>query len=152
MSTPTTSLSLRKILACPPDYAFHAWTEPKLFQQWLGCGSGGNTTATMDLRVGGKYRIGFSKPGEKKRLYVGGEFLTIKRPELLEYTWIWENETKPDWRDRTIVRVEFKPLENDRTEILLTHDRFTDDAERRAHLEGWTKIVDEMVRVIEAQT
>lgn len=144
MPPPTASLTVRKILPCRPKIAFEAWTQPAQFQQWFVPQPGMKVKADFDLRRGGKYRIGF-KPVDKDMMFVGGEFLVIDPPRRLEYTWIWEKESNPDWKDcRSVVKVEFNALDADRTEIVLTHDHFTDPEECKSHTEGWTKILDRM--------
>src|SRR5882757_5141884 len=144
MSSPTSSLTVRKTLPCSPDEAFQAWTQPKLFQQWFAPDPAMKTVAEIDLRPGGKYRIGFQPPGGVPTLFVGGEFLTIKAPRHLEYTWIWEKESDPDWKDRTIVRIDFNPVGPNQTEIVLTHERFSETEARESHTKGWTAIIDRM--------
>src|SRR4051812_24140687 len=95
MPAPTTTLTVRKTLPCPPETAFRAWTDPQLFQQWFAPDPAMSTVAEVDLRPGGKYRIGFQPPGGKPTMFVGGEFLKINAPRHLEYTWVWEKETDP---------------------------------------------------------
>ena len=100
--------------------------------------------AEMDLRLGGKYRIGFHRPEGLPPLYVGGEFLVIEAPHRLEYTWIYEKESRPEWTDHSVVKVAFNALPEGRTEIILTHELISDPVEREKHTEGWTAIIDRM--------
>jgi uncharacterized protein YndB with AHSA1/START domain len=144
MSSPTSSLTIRKTLPCPPADAFAAWTQPKLFQSWFAPDPKMKTVAEMDLRPGGKYRIGFQPPGGEPTMYVGGEFLLIDPPRRLEYTWIWERESDPDWKDRTVVKIEFNPVGTEQTELVLTHEKFSATESRDHHQQGWTAIVDRM--------
>jgi uncharacterized protein YndB with AHSA1/START domain len=144
MPTPSASLTVRKILPCRPEKAFRAWTEPAQFQQWFAPHPEMKVIAEFDLQRGGKYRIGFQRPEGKPTLYVGGEFVVIDAPHRLEYTWIWEKESNPEWKDRSVVKVTFTPLDSDRTEIVLTHEKFSDPEECESHTEGWTKILDRM--------
>jgi uncharacterized protein YndB with AHSA1/START domain len=148
MPTTTASLTVRRILPCPPEAAFRAWTEPARLEKWFAPKPSMKVVAQMDLRKGGKYRIGFVLPGGKKTMFVGGTFLAIKPPGYLEYTWTWEKESNPEWRGRSVVKVEFNGLERGRTEIVLTHERFRDPQECKEHTKGWTKILGRMARAL----
>jgi uncharacterized protein YndB with AHSA1/START domain len=148
MTSPNSSLTVRKTLPCSADEAFQAWTQPKLFQQWFAPDPAMQTIAQFDLRPGGKYRIGFQPPGGAPTLFVGGEFLTIEAPRRLEYTWVWEKDTHPDWKDRTVVTIEFIPLGTDQSEIVLTHERFSDSAAQESHHKGWIAIIDRMAEAL----
>src|SRR5438105_1362551 len=77
MTSPTSSLTVRKTLPCSVEEAFQTWTQPKLFQQWFAPDPAMKTVADFDLRPGGKYRIGFQPPGGKPTMFVGGEFLVV---------------------------------------------------------------------------
>ncbi len=150
MSQPTTSLSVRKILACEPAFAFRAWTEPALFQQWFVPAPGVRTTAEIDPRVGGRYRIHHENPAEPSCGDVGGEFLVVDPPRRLEFTWAHEQRTGPGRGDTTLVRVTFTALAAQRTEIVLTHERFTSDHDRAEHAKGWTAVLDSIAAIIAA--
>ncbi len=152
MPNATASLTLRKTLPCSPDVAFRAWTEPEQFKAWFAPDPTMKTIAEVDLRRGGKYRIGFQPAGGKPTMFVGGEFLTIDPPHHLEYTWVWEKETDPDWKDRTIVKVDFKPVGPDRTELVLTHERFSATEASAHHQQGWTAILERMAGAVATRT
>ncbi len=143
MTTPTASLTVRKILSCRPEKAFRAWTEPAQLQQWFTACSG-KMVAEMDVRVGGKYRFAAQHDDGGPTIYIGGEFLVIEAPRRLEFTWIYEKESKPEWTDRSVVKVAFNPLPEGRTEIVLTHELISDPAERENHAKGWTRIIENM--------
>ena len=145
--TPSESLTLRKTLPCSPEQAFRAWTDPEQFQQWFVAMPGMTVKAQMDVRLGGRYRISCARAGEPTK-FVGGEFLVVEPPRRLEYTWIWEKEAMPEWKDRSVVRLAFNPIEGGRTELVLTHDHISDAEDRSDHREGWTKILDSMAEAL----
>jgi len=91
----------------------------------------GPTEATVDLRVGGRYRFVMHAPdGETHR--VGGEFRTIVPDRKLVYTWAWESTPER----QSLVTVEFRAAPEG-TELLLTHERFVDAPARDRHADGW---------------
>ena len=51
------TLVVRRLLNATPDLAFQAWTTPEHIQHWMRPEPGmAVPTASMDLRVGGKFR------------------------------------------------------------------------------------------------
>ena len=148
MPTAASSLTVRKILPCRPEVAFEAWTKPAVFRKWFAPMPGMKVTAKFDLRRGGKYRIGF-KPEDKPMMYVGGKFVVIDPPHRIEYTWVWEEKSNPDWKGCvSLVTVLFNAIESERTEIVLTHERFADPDECKSHTKGWTKILNRMAAAL----
>src|SRR5262249_62301416 len=59
------SFTLRRRLRASPSQVFSAWTDPKKIVRWFGPRDTrqDSVVAEMDLRVGGRYRIGFSGNG-----------------------------------------------------------------------------------------
>ena len=84
---------------------FRAWTDPEALKQWFGPVGYKADVLEMDLRAGGRYRIGFRQNANSEtESHVSGEFQDVVPPERLRYTWVWEEqEGFPD----TVVSVEF---------------------------------------------
>jgi len=148
MPTPTVSLTVSKILPCRPAEAFRAWTVPELFQQWFTPGPGIQVTAEVDLRKGGRYRLTFRMPEDKPSVVAAGEFLVINAPHYLEYTWSWTWGAEPGQPNHTVVKVEFRELAEERTEVVLTHEGFNDPEDCDGHTKGWTSILDHMAAAL----
>lgn len=54
----TTRLQVRRIYAAPVAAVYAAWTEPEQVGRWMAPSDDFRSTeATIDLRVGGRYRI-----------------------------------------------------------------------------------------------
>src|SRR5439155_26842405 len=91
-----------------------------------------------DVRVGGRYRLGITSPDGKKHVAVG-VYREVKRPTRLAFTWDWED---PESRvGETLVTVEFKEVVGKKTEVVLTHERFADQARAVRHEQGWTQLL-----------
>jgi len=58
----------------------------------------------------------------------------VDAPRTLSFTWAWE-PLKAGWNE-TQVTLEFHP-ERDGTGLVLTHERFRDEADRNSHAQGW---------------
>lgn len=147
------TLIVKRVLNATPERAFRAWTSAEHIQQWMRPEPGMEVPrASVDLRVGGKYRIQMKKPDGEYFTAVG-VFKEVKAPERLVYTWDWEKdgsgaefgevEGKP-----SLITVEFLKR-GERTEFVLTHSRFATVESRDNHAQGWGKIVESLAKFVE---
>ena len=132
--TTGTTLIIKRTFDAPRVKVFEAWTKPELLKQWFAPDEAFVVPiATLDLRLGGVYRIGM-KPQDREALHIAtGVYREIKPPEKLVFTWSWEGEEPMD----TLVTVEFRDL-GKVTEVMLKHEYFPDAQTRDKHSEGWT--------------
>jgi uncharacterized protein YndB with AHSA1/START domain len=139
------TLILKRMLNATPERAFQAWTSPEHIQQWMRPDPGTAVPiASMDLRVGGKFRIQMKMPDGEYFTAVG-VFREVTPPTRLVYTWDWEKdgsgtefgetENKP-----SLVTIEFIKR-GKQTELVLTHSRLATVETRDSHARGWEKIV-----------
>ena len=147
------TLIVRRVLNATPELAFEAWTSADHIRQWMRPEPGMVVPqASMDLRVGGKFRIQMKMPGGEFFTAVG-VFQEVKAPERLVYTWDWEKdgsgaefgevEGKP-----SLVTVEFLK-QGERTELVLTHTRFATVESRDNHAQGWSKLTESFAEFVE---
>ena len=147
------TLILKRMLNAPQELAFEAWTSAEHIQQWMRPEPGMEVPfASMDLRVGGRFRIQMKTPDGEFFTAVG-EFNEVKAPERLVYTWDWEKdgsgaefgevEGKP-----TLMTVEFIKR-GERTEMVLTHSQFGTVESRDSHARGWGRIAESFANFVE---
>jgi uncharacterized protein YndB with AHSA1/START domain len=99
--------------------------------------------AEVDVRVGGRYRIHMQAPdGTLHR--VTGIYREVDPPRRLVYTWAWEE--KPA-EGETLVTVECHDR-GGRTEVVLIHERFPNEAVRDQHESGWTGCLVKLATVV----
>jgi uncharacterized protein YndB with AHSA1/START domain len=128
------------------EAVFRAWTEPKALRQWFAVAEGYTTPiAEVDLRVGGRYRLGMQAPDSDDLMVAAGAYREVTPPERLVFTWRWESvpAEEPD----TLVTVEFHERDGG-TEVVLTHSLFAGAAERDMHLQGWQGCLNRLESVI----
>jgi uncharacterized protein YndB with AHSA1/START domain len=94
--------------------------------------------ATIDLKVGGRYRLAMTSPDGKAHVAIG-EYKDVQRPARLAFTWDWEDEASRV--GDTLVTVELNAVGDDVTEVVLTHERFADAARAAGHESGWTQLL-----------
>jgi uncharacterized protein YndB with AHSA1/START domain len=125
------TLVVRESIRAKPERLFAAWTEPEQLKAWWGPENVTCIGAEVELRVGGRYRIGNRFP-DGKVLWIAGRFESIEAPRKLVYTWSIEGAGGEPER----VTVEFEPL-GELTEVRVTHERIADEAARDMHRLGW---------------
>lgn len=138
MTPATLSLTVSRVIRRNADALFRAWTDPRELMHWWRQEGDGWTfaRASIDLRVGGAYRLGMNAPDGRTHVATG-VYREIEPPRRLVFTWDWEDNPVGD----TLVTVEFKALDSDRTEVAITHERFADAARMGRHEQGWTELL-----------
>ena len=149
------TLIIKRVLNAPPERAFRAWTSAEHIQQWMRPEPGMTVPlASMDLRVGGKFRIQMKTPDGEFFTAVG-EFREVKAPERLVYTWDWEKDgSGTEFGEvegkTTLVTVEFLKR-GEQTELVLMHSRFATVESRDNHAKGWSKCADSFAKFVEKE-
>lgn len=126
------TIYIEEIFRAPYDKVFKAWTTPESLKKWFLAEDGVTViNAELDLEVGGSYLIEVLYPGYEPSK-ISGEFLEVKKPNSLEYTWL-----TPVLNGRkTKVDVEFIALDSG-SKIQLTHGEFNTTEEMQLHIDGW---------------
>ncbi|MFL5321211.1 MAG: SRPBCC domain-containing protein [Myxococcaceae bacterium] len=134
------TLVARKSIRASPERLFELWTTPEHLHRWWGPKDVTCVGAEVDLRVGGRYRLGNRFP-DGKVVWISGEFEEIRRPSQLCYSWRVEGTDGAPER----VTVRFEP-EDGATLVIVTHERIADEALRRGHAAGWEGCLDGLER------
>lgn len=148
-------LYLVRTIVAPPLDVYRAWTDPRELRRWWGPEEG--YTAEVDLldaRSGGQFRIGMRPPGETP-YFVGGSFRQVRAPNLLVFTWEWEDlhtwsaEPLEELPPASVVTVMFRErLEGKQTEVFMTHEGLVDERVFEDHRWGWSGTLDRLARLI----
>jgi uncharacterized protein YndB with AHSA1/START domain len=132
------TLQVSRVIHADADTLFQAWTDPQeLMHWWRQEGEGWSFAgASLDLRPGGRYRLSMRAPDGTTHT-AHGIYREIDRPERLVFTWDWEGRSVGD----TEVTVTFRRVDAEHTEVVLTHERFTDPARMGRHQQGWSELL-----------
>jgi uncharacterized protein YndB with AHSA1/START domain len=125
------TLVVRKMIRATPERLFEAWTQPSQLKKWWGPEGVRCIAAEVDLRVGGRYRIG-NQFSDESVVWITGEFQVIEPPDRLTYTWQIEESSE----SCEVVTVRFEPRDN-ATEVIISHERIPDRTTRDRHEQGW---------------
>lgn len=142
-AAPALSLVTRRLVRASAAHLFAAWTEAERLVQWWGPRGVRCTGAEIDLRVGGRYRIG-NRFADGREVAITGVFERIEAPHCLVFS--WRLDPGPDLAERVTVR--FEPRGED-TEIVIVHERIATDEARTSHAEGWEGCLDGLTRFAE---
>jgi uncharacterized protein YndB with AHSA1/START domain len=133
-------------IAATPEKVFRALTDPNEVVKWWGADGVYRTERwESDLRPGGKWKsyiaapegAEMSDPRTPEPQTVGGEYITVDPPRLLEFTW------SPSWDGFATTRVRYE-IEPNTTGSRLTviHSGFTGRPDMStAHGEGWVRVI-----------
>jgi uncharacterized protein YndB with AHSA1/START domain len=133
----THELVVRRVIAAPAARLFDAWTTPEALLAWFGPRDVRCIAAEVDLRVGGGYRLG-NELADGRVLWIAGTFEQVERPTKLVYS--WQIGSEPASR----VTVQFAPITDDRTEVIVVHERIEDATTRDDHQRGWVGCLDSL--------
>ena len=149
------TLILKRMLNATPELAFRAWTTPEHIRQWMRPDPGMKVPlASMDLRVGGKFRIQLKRE-DGEYFTAAGTYLEVKPPERLVYTWDWEKDGSGTEfgeleGNETQMTVEFH-ANGKRTKMVLTHEKFTSPESRDRHEGGWKTWLAKLAKFVEGK-
>ncbi len=125
-------------IEAPPGRVFAALTSTEQLASWWGSDSSYRTHDwQIDLRPGGAWSCLASDIHNQTVTTVGGVYLVVDPPRVLEHTW------RPSWEQghETVVRYE---LESTRigTRVKVSHRGFGDRVEAcRSHEAGWNLVL-----------
>jgi uncharacterized protein YndB with AHSA1/START domain len=131
----TFRLSVRRRMPAPREVVYEAWVDPQGMREWMCPGDVVSAEASLDVRVGGSYRI-VMKAKERDHVHTG-VYQVVDPPSKLVFTWS-AAETPGEM---TLVTVELFPHGNE-SELVLTHERFAKADVAKRYEGGWGAIAD----------
>ena len=126
-------LEQKPLLEAPPERIFACLTEPSELARWWGPHGFTTPEIHLDLHVGGTFRFTMQPP-EGDVFHLSGEFLEVRPPRRLSFTFRWD-EPAPDDRE-TVVRLQLQP-HGDSTVVSLSQGEFATAERLELHRGGW---------------
>lgn len=128
-------VEVRRRMPAPREIVYQAWIDPQGIREWMCPGDTISAEATLDVRVGGSYRIVMKrKDGESVQV---GTYQVVDPPAKLVFTWAGADNPG----ETTLVTVEFIS-HGDESELVLTHERFVKPDLARRYESGWGTIAE----------
>lgn len=136
------TINIDKIIPAPIEKVFDAWLNPKILSTFMMPMPGmPESDVENDAREGGKFTI-IMHAGDDKLPHTG-EYIEINRPDKLVFT--WESHSSVD---NSTVTLNFTKIDDNKTNISLSHIKFLDEKARCDHEGGWGNILDKLNDVI----
>jgi uncharacterized protein YndB with AHSA1/START domain len=131
------SLTIKRRINAAPAKVYAAWTDPEKIVAWFGPAKvkQGSLKAETDLRVGGSYRINFTRE-DGEYFQVGGIYREVVPNERLVFSWAWHSTPERE----SLLTISLKP-DGAGTLLTLLHEQFFDVAARDGHEKGWIELL-----------
>jgi len=91
----TSTVRLHRVLRCPPERVFRAFTYPAAMAKWLPPHGFTGTVYQMDAEVGGTWRMSFTNFTTGHAHSFGGKYLELIPGERLRYTSAFDDPNLP---------------------------------------------------------
>ncbi|MBV8036105.1 SRPBCC family protein [Roseateles sp.] len=100
--TTTNTITLHRVLRCPPERVWRAFTTPAAMAKWLPPHGFTGTVHEMDARVGGGYKMSFTNLTTGHGHSFGGRYLELEPGKLLRYTARFDDPNLPGEMTTTV--------------------------------------------------
>ena len=118
------TIHLHRVLRCPPQRLYRAFTEAGAMAKWLPPHGFTCQVHHLEARVGGSFRMSFHNFGSGGAHAFHGEYLELVPGELIRYTDQFEDPSLPGVLE---VTVRLQPMLCG-TDLRITHNRLGDNS------------------------
>jgi uncharacterized protein YndB with AHSA1/START domain len=150
----TIMLTQSRVIRAPRASVYQAWANPEVLKQWFGPAAMFLAAVSLDVRVGGTYRIEMqmkpdappeARANMSQQALVTGTYTQIVPNELLQFT--WEASWSPS--ERSLVTISLRDITGG-TELTLRQEKFDSEQSRDAHKQGWSRALDNLTAALES--
>ena len=138
-------VKLHRILTAPVEKVFKAFTDADALASWLPPYGFVCKVHSMDLKVGGTYKMTFTNFTTGNEHSFGGEYLEVIVNEKLKYSDKFDNPNLPG---QMITTIELKKVLCG-TELLVTQEGIPDAIPTEMCYLGWQESLDKLKRLVE---
>jgi uncharacterized protein YndB with AHSA1/START domain len=100
--TTTNTVTLHRVLRCPPERVYRAFITPAAMAKWLPPHGFTGTVHEMDAKVGGRYRMSFTNFTTGDGHSFGGSYLELEPGQRLRYTARFDDPNLPGEMTTTV--------------------------------------------------
>ena len=142
------TIRLHRVLAAPPARVFKAFTDPAAKVKWLPPHGYTAQVHSLDLRVGGGYRMSFTSLATGAGHTFGGTYLEIVPDTLLRYT---DRFDDPNLPGEMQVTVRFEPVSGG-TSLTIVQEGVPEAIPAEACYLGWQQSLQLLALLVEQET
>jgi uncharacterized protein YndB with AHSA1/START domain len=141
----TNTVTLHRVFTAPPEKIFKAFTDADAMAAWLPPNGFVGKVHTMNVQVGGKYKMSFTNFGTGSTHAFGGEYLELVPNERLRYTDEFDDPNLPGKMITTIV-LRKVPVG---TELTATQEGIPDAIPTEMCYLGWQESLEKLKKLVE---
>lgn len=141
----TNSVTLHRVFTAAPEKVFRAFTDANAMASWLPPYGFVCAVHSMDVKVGGSYKMSFTNFTTGHSHSFGGKYLEIKPNELLKYSDVFDDPNLPG---EMITTITLKKVSVG-TELTATQVGIPSMIPTEACYLGWQESLDKLKRLVE---
>lgn len=140
-------VELHRVLKAPVSRVYRAFTNPDALSYWMAPFGFLGKVHSMDVKVGGTYRMSFTNFTNNTTHSFGGRYLEVKPEEYLSYTDKFEDPSMPG---EIQVKIQFKKVMCG-TEIRITQENLPEMIPVEMCYLGWQESLIQLAQLVEPE-
>lgn len=141
------SVTLHRVLKATPEKVYRAFIEPNALASWIPPYGFLCTVHSMEVKVGGKYKMSFTNFSTGNSHSFGGEYLELKPNEFLKYTDQFDDPNLPGEMITTVSLTKVSVG----TEVKITQNGIPDVIPVEMCYLGWQESLDKLMKLVEPE-
>lgn len=139
------SVKLHRVLTASPEKVYRAFTESDALARWIAPDGFTCTVHSMDVKVGGKFKMSFKNFTTGKSHSFGGEYLELIPNEKLVYTDVFDDTNLPGTMTTTVI---LKKVSCG-TDLIITQENIPSVIPIEHCYLGWQQSLQYLVKLVE---
>ncbi len=141
-------LVITRTFDAPRALVWKAWSEPERFKHWMGPRDHPIVHTEGEFRPGSKWRGCLRSIATGEELWHGGEYIEIKEPERLVFTFAWDRAdgTRSPETEITVLFAEAQG----KTVMMFRQTGFENFESRDGHRIGWNSTFDRLAGYLQS--
>lgn len=139
------TVNLHRVFTAPPERVYRAFTDPQALVKWMAPHGFVAKVHSMDLRVGGGYKMSFKNFTTQSEQSFGGTYTEVKPNQLLKYNDKFDDPNMPGQMNVTIA---FREVVGG-TEVKITQEGIPDMIPVEMCYVGWQQSLHLLAHVVE---
>lgn len=141
----TNKVTLHRVFTASQEKVYRAFTNPDALASWIPPYGFVGNVHSMDVRIGGSYKMSFTNFTTGKSQPFGGEYLEIRPNEFLKYT---DRFDDPGLPGQMITTIELRSVICG-TELMVTQEGIPEVIPVEMCYLGWQESLEKLKRLVE---
>ena len=143
----TNKVTLHRVMKAVPEKVYRAFTEPHAYASWIPPYGFVCVVHTMDMRVGGEYKMSFINFSTGNGQSFGGKVLELKPDEFLKYT---DKFDDPNLPGEMITSIWLRKVSCG-TELTITQEGIPSVIPTEMCYLGWQESLEKLKKLVEPE-